>query len=133
MPLLNAEVAFGMDIFWKSLQRFTLVFVLILVFEIIDLTNDDPHLQTVPQQIGIKNTKILGLFLLIPFYFLEFLKSQFDSNQLIINIVLVFLLALFILNASQKKSRYYTAFWVESVPILWWIMVLIADYFSKGK
>ena len=128
LPLLNAEVEFGMDIFWKSLQRFTLIFVLILVFEIIDLTNDDPHLQTVPQIIGVRKTKILGLFLLIPFYFLEFLKTQFDPRQLFINIVLVLLLVLFILNASQKKSRYYTTFWVESVPILWWIMVLISDY-----
>lgn len=130
LPLLNAEVAFGMDILWKSLQRFILVFVLILVFEIIDLANDDPHLQTVPQQIGVRNTKLLGLLLLIPFYFLEFLKVVVDSQQLVINMVLVVILGLLILNASQKRSLYYTSFWVESVPILWWMMVLGADYLA---
>ena len=129
LPLLNAEVTFGMDVLWKSVQRFILVFVLILVFEIIDLANDDPHLQTVPQQIGVRNTKMLGTFLLIPFYFLEFLKTVVNYEQLVINLVLVVVLGLFLLNASQKKSRYYTSFWVESVPILWWIMVLGAHYF----
>ena len=129
LPLLNAEVHFGMDVLWKSIQRFILVFVLILVFEIIDLANDDPHLQTVPQQIGVKHTKLLGTVLLIPFYFLEFLKTNVDFEQLIINMVLVVILWLLLLNASEKKSRYYTSFWVESVPILWWIMVLGAHYF----
>ena len=129
LPLLNAEVNFGMDVLWKSIQRFILVFVLILVFEIIDLANDDPHLQTVPQQIGVKHTKLLGTVLLIPFYFLEFLKTNVDFEQLIINMVLVVILWLLLLNSSEKKSRYYTSFWVESVPILWWIMVLGAHYF----
>ncbi|MGV8995040.1 MAG: hypothetical protein ACOH1O_13150 [Flavobacterium sp.] len=129
LPLLNAEVHFGMDVLWKSIQRFILVFVLILVFEIIDLANDDPHLQTVPQQIGVKHTKLLGTVLLIPFYFLEFLKTNVDYEQLIINMVLVVILWLLLLNSSEKKSRYYTSFWVESVPILWWIMVLGAHHF----
>ncbi len=129
LPLLNAEVDFGIDVLWKSLQRFILVFVLILVFEIIDLALDDPHLQTVPQQIGVRNTKLLGTFLLIPFYFLEFLKTVVNYEQLVINLVLVTILGLFLMNASQTKTRYYTSFWVESVPILWWAMVLLAHYF----
>lgn len=131
LPLLNFEVAWGTDMLWKALQRFILVFILILVFEIIDLENDDPHLQTVPQQIGVRNTKLLGLFLLIPFYFLEFVKTIVQYEQLLINLVLIVILAFFMLNASQKKSRYYTSFWVESVPILWWFMVLGAHYLSK--
>ena len=45
-------------------------------FEIIDLSNDDPHLKTVPQQIGVKRTKIVGLLLLLPFYLLEFFDIQ---------------------------------------------------------
>jgi hypothetical protein len=55
------------------MQRFILVFVLILVFEILDLTTDDPHLQTVTTAIGVKKTKIVGLSLLLPFLFLGFL------------------------------------------------------------
>jgi hypothetical protein len=46
-------------------------FVLILIFEI--LTNDDPHLQTVPQQIGVKKTD-RWFVIVASVYFLEFLK-----------------------------------------------------------
>jgi hypothetical protein len=124
LPLINAEIAFTSDFYLKCVQRFILVFVLILIFEIIDLANDDPHLQTVPQQIGVKRTKILGLLLLIPFYFLEFLKSNFDKNQLVINLIMVLVLSLFIAFANEKRSKYYTSFWVESIPIFWWLMVV---------
>jgi len=124
LPLVNAHVDLGLDFYLKCIQRFILVFVLILIFEILDLANDDPHLQTVPQQIGVKNTKIVGLLLLIPFYFLEFLKTNFIEKQLIINLILVAALSLFLIFANEKRSRYYTSFWVESIPIFWWLMVV---------
>jgi hypothetical protein len=125
LPILNAEITITSDFYLKCIQRFLLVFTLILIFEIIDLANDDPHLQTVPQQIGVKRTKILGLLLLIPFYFLEFLKTNFDQKQLIVNLILVSSIALFLLFANEKRSKYYTSFWVESIPILWWMMLYI--------
>ena len=125
LPLINAHFDLGVDFYLKCIQRFILVFVLILIFEILDLTNDDPHLQTVPQQIGVKRTKIVGLFLmLIPFYFLEFLKIHFIEKQLYINLVLVVMVSMFLLFANEKRSKYYTSFWVESIPILWWLMVV---------
>lgn len=124
LPILDSGIAITSDFYIKCIQRFILVFVLILIFEIIDLANDDPHLQTVPQQIGAKWTKILGLLLLLPFYFLEFLKINFDSKQLIVNLILVVVLSFFLLFVNEKRSKYYTSFWVESVPIFWWLMVL---------
>jgi hypothetical protein len=124
LPILNADVSITLDFYLKCIQRFILIFVLVLIFEIIDLANDDPHLQTVPQQIGVKRTKILGLLLLIPFYFLELLKSNFDANQLIVNLIIVIMISLVLFFANEKRSKYYTSFWVESVPIFWWLMVL---------
>ncbi|WP_188049927.1 hypothetical protein [Flavobacterium sp. GP15] len=124
LPIVNAEIDITADFFLKCIQRFILIFVLILVFEILDLAKDDPHLQTVPQQIGVKKTKILGWVLMVVFYFLELFKSNFDQKQLVVNFVLVVLLSLFLLFASHKKSKYYTSFWVEAVPIFWWLMVV---------
>ncbi|MGO4821948.1 MULTISPECIES: hypothetical protein [unclassified Flavobacterium] len=124
LPLLNAHLFLGNDFFLKCIQRFILVFVLILIFEILDLANDDPHLQTVPQKVGVKQTKIIGLLLLIPFYFLEFLKNNFIEEQLIVNGILVLTLALFLAFANETRSKYYTSFWVESIPIFWWLMVV---------
>lgn len=125
LPLINAHVELGTDFYLKCVQRFILVFVLILIFEIIDLANDDPHLKTVPQQIGVCKTKLLGLFLMfIPFYFMEFFKVHFVEKQLYINLVLVLMVSLFLIFAKEKRSKYYTSFWVESIPILWWLMVV---------
>jgi hypothetical protein len=124
LPLINAHVDLGADFYLKCIQRFILVFVLILIFEIIDLANDDPHLKTVPQQIGVRQTKNLGLLLLIPFYFLELFKNNFIEKQLIVNLVLVVMLSLFLIFSNTRRSKYYTSFWVESIPILWWLMVV---------
>ena len=125
LPLVNAHIPLGLDFYLKCIQRFILVFVLILIFEILDLANDDPHLKTVPQQIGVKRTKIVGLLLLLPFYFLEFLKNNFIEEQLIVNLILVIVLSLFFVFANEKRSPYYTSFWVESIPIFWWLMVVL--------
>ena len=124
LPLINAHIPLGNDFYLKCIQRFILIFVLILIFEILDLSHDDPHLQTVPQQIGVNRTKIVGLVLLFPFYFLEFLKNNFIAEQLIINGILVLLLALFLVFANEKRSKYYSSFWAESIPIFWWLMVV---------
>ncbi|OOV18261.1 hypothetical protein [Flavobacterium sp. LM4] len=125
LPLINAELPSTLDFFIKCLQRFVLVFVLILVFEIIDLANDDPHLQTVPQTIGVKRTKYLGFLLLVPFWWLEVFISTFNYHDAIINLIMVIILMLFIAFANPNRSKYYTSFWVESVPILWWLMIVL--------
>ena len=116
------------------MQRFILVFVLILIFEIIDLAKDDPHLQTVPQQIGTKRTKILGYVLLMIFCGLEFFNSNANANfnfqflpfQLVLIFAIAILIALFLFFVNEKKSKYYTSFWVESIPIIWWVLVVLA-------
>lgn len=125
LPILDAGVPITMDFYLKCMQRFMLIFVLVLIFEIIDMAKDDPHLKTVPQQIGVKRTKILGLLLLIPFYLLEFFKSNLDENQLIVNMILVLMIALFLIFANEKRSKYYTSFWGESIPIVWWLLLLL--------
>ncbi|ESU27361.1 hypothetical protein FLJC2902T_20660 [Flavobacterium limnosediminis JC2902] len=127
LPILNAGLTLSHDVWLKFCQRFLLIIILILIFEIIDLKNDDLSLQTVPQKLGVAKTKILNLFLLIPFYFLEFLKSDFQVQQLWINLVLVVVIALFTVFSSPKRSNYYTDFWVESIPIFWWFMVFYAE------
>lgn len=127
VPLLNAGISFYSDVYLKFTQRFLLVIILILIFEIIDLKEDDPHLKTIPQQIGVKNSKLLNIFLLLPFYFLEFFKTTVDVKQLWVNVILVVATALFTVCATPQRSKYYTLFWVESIPIFWLGLVLLAN------
>lgn len=125
LPILNANIPITSDFYLKCVQRFILIFVLILIFEIIDLNNDDPHLQTVPQQIGVKRTKNLGHVLLMVFGVLELFNSNFNSTieHFVLVVFIALIVALFLAFANEKRSKYYTSFWVESVPILWWLLV----------
>lgn len=124
LPVLNAGVPITADFYLKCDQRFILVFVLILIFDIIDLAKDDPHLKTVPQEIGVGPTKVLGIVLLAVFYFLEFLKTGRDIRQIYINIVLVVVTGLFLVFANTARPKYYSSFWAESIPMLWLALIV---------
>lgn len=131
LPMINFGIELYQDIFIKFCQRFLLVIVLILIFEIIDLKDDDPTLFTVPQRIGVAKTKWLGFLLLIPFYFLEFFKTEIDRNQLIANVILVAITSSFLYFANEQRSRYYTTFWVESIPIFWLALLVGSNIISS--
>jgi len=125
LPVLNADILVSTDFYLQCFQRFILIFVLILIFEIIDLAKDDPHLQTVPQQIGVRNTKILGFCLLIIFCSLELFRNTTEILSLILEFIIATVIVLFLAFANENRSKYYTSFWVESIPILWCILLLL--------
>lgn len=127
LPIINAGLPLTAEVFIVGLQRFILIFVLILIFEIIDLKEDDPHLQTVPQQIGVSSTKRLGLFLMLIFIGLEFLFKSFNLHVFFLKTGIATTVMLFMLFANEKRSKYYSAFWVESIPIVWMILLLLLD------
>ena len=131
LPVLNSEISFQNSFYIIVLQRFLLIFSLILIFEIIDLKMDDPHLKTVPQQIGVKSTKILGFVLLIVFCGLGFFNINGNVNvnvqfiELVLNFVIAIVIAIFLYFSNENRSKYYTSFWVESIPIFWWILLVL--------
>lgn len=108
-------------------QRFLWVIVLTLPFEIRDLAFDDLSLGTIPQRMGVKNTKILGITLLIIIGFMEYFLSSFSGNSLWIALLIFSATALLLLFSKEKQSVYYTAFWVEAVPVFWLIFELIIN------
>jgi len=129
LPVLNSEISFQNSFYIIVLQRFLLIFSLILIFEIIDLKMDDPHLKTVPQQIGVKSTKILGFVILIVFCGLGFFNINGNGNiqflELLLNFVIAIVIAIFLYFSNENRSKYYTSFWVESIPIFWWILLVL--------
>lgn len=119
LPLVNNEVSLDFDVVITSVQRFVYVLVLMLPFEIRDLNYDNLKLSTIPQKIGVKKTKIIGVFLLMLFMMLEFFKDELTSNAVIVTLIIVFISLLFIVFSNKNQSKYYSAFWVESLPIIW--------------
>ena len=124
LPVINAHYPIDSLVILKSLQRFILVFVLMLIFEIVDLQFDGLYLKTIPQQLGEKKTKILAYILLVVFILLDLLKPEFALKVFLINLVFTVILGVFTYFTSKKRNKYYTSFWVEALPIVWFLMLL---------
>lgn len=103
------------------IQRFLIITSLMIPFEILDSKTDDQLLNTLPQLFGINKTKLFGMLLIIPFILIEFLKIK--TSIIVIPVGLMTLL--FIHFTSLNRNKYYTTFWVESVPVFWWLLLLI--------
>ncbi|WP_026302518.1 prenyltransferase UbiA [Psychroflexus tropicus] len=120
LPLFSSEIApswFEADTLYYISSRFCFVIALIIPFEIRDLKLDSIYLKTFPQILGIKKTKAMGCSLVLVSALL--LYNSIDSYSYIwIHIVLVYL----ILGSRKQNAFYFTALWVESVPILWMLL-----------
>jgi len=125
IPLIDSGYDITWDVITTALQRFIYVLVVMLPFEIRDMRYDSVKLSTIPQQIGVKKTKVIGLLLLIPFFFLEFLKDEISSLLITTLLIIISLMALAVVLSKTKQSEYFSSFWVESIPIIWLLITLL--------
>jgi 4-hydroxybenzoate polyprenyltransferase len=102
-------------------QRFFMLCALIVPFEILDSKDDLTSLQTLPQLFGVKKTKRIGYCLLGIAFLLKVLNGHREVT--IEGAFIHSLIAVAIYFSSLKKTKYYTLFWVESIPILWWVLL----------
>lgn len=116
----SSQKLFEFDSYIALFQRFLFITSLMIPFEIYDSQFDHQALNTIPQRIGIRNAKLFGMLLIIPFIVLEFLKV--NTSLTVIPIGLLTVSAIHF--TTLKKSKYYTSFWVESIPVLWLLLLL---------
>lgn len=129
VPAANMEGSFSSDVWILFIQRFLLILVLTLPFEIRDLPYDLPKLHTLPQVVGIRNTKWLGSILLVICAILEGFKDELCINHAFSLQLTLIVSAILLWMSSKKQSRYFSSFWVESIPILYLIVFLFLDYY----
>lgn len=125
LPLANADFLMNWDVSITVIQRFVFVLVLMLPFEIRDLQYDSVKLATIPQQIGVKKTKLIGVLLLMVFFFLDYLKDDMQLMNLLVLLVVTAITLLSVVLAKKEQSKYYSAFFVEGIPVLWLLLVLV--------
>lgn len=121
---------FQIDYMW-ILERFVFIFVLMLPFEIRDMNFDDLKLSTIPQSIGLSNTKkigYLGVFILLLFLIFGY---EFKVPEFISTIMMLLILLFFLAKSSPKRPLYFTAFWVEALPIFWWFLWMGFELLKK--
>lgn len=125
LPLLNNDFNFNFDVGITFVQRFLFVIVLMLPFEIRDMKYDSLKLSTIPQKIGITKTKVIGLLILVVFFLLEFLKDDISPNAILIQLGITCITAFSVLFAYKNQGKYYSAFWVEGIPIIWLLVLIL--------
>ncbi|NER15130.1 hypothetical protein GWK08_16870 [Leptobacterium flavescens] len=120
LPIIGEGRAISHDVIVEGVQRFLFVLTITLPFEIRDLAVDSRELSTIPQLIGVKRTKILGVILMIIFFFLEFFKDEFSLENVVTLGIIETAVILFLLFSGREQSKYYSGFFVESLPLIWW-------------
>lgn len=128
LPLINNIELLQWDVALALLQRFLFLFALTLPFEIRDLRFDMAKLNTVPQIYGVGKTKVIGVLILFVVLLMEFLKTDSNIPSVISLILMVLLLSFLITRARIRQPKYYSSFWVESVPIIGCFLLVILNF-----
>ena len=118
-PLDEGSYHFTSAVYLEFFQRILFLLVITIPFDIRDVEADSKELKTLPQILGIANSKVLGTLLLFGFVLFEIFKENFTYAGLLTVLIVSFISGLFLWFSSTERSRYYTSFWVESIPIIW--------------
>ena len=125
LPLFVAQIQETDGIWIAFVQRFLFIMALAIPFDIRDAHFDFPDLKTLPQLIGIKNSKVVAILAMIIFTILGFYRVQ-DMDASFMGLILISVLSIvLILGSRAGQKRYYSSFWVESIPVFWYILLLI--------
>ena len=95
-----------------------------LPFEIRDMRYDSLKLATIPQRIGIRNTKTIGAILAVQMLVLELFKDELIVQQFVVLFVIVILTIIVLFQSNVNQKAYFSSFWVEGIPILWLVLSL---------
>lgn len=129
LPLVDAGRFLGIDLVVDFIQRLLLVVVLTLPFEIRDLNFDNERLETIPQRLGVRMTKVFGLILLFLIFASELVQSNFNSIEFLVYMIILLITGILLWKARTDQVKYYASFWVEALPILYLGVYLVFRFF----
>lgn len=127
VPMVASETSISGDILLTFFQRILIVVALILPFEIRDVPYDSLNLKTLPQQVGVRNTKLLGLAVLLFCVVFEFFKQNSDVAYIVSLLIFCVLLGLVMIISKTHQTRYFASFWVEGLPIIWYLLFILFE------
>ena len=125
VPIIASETNISGDVLLTFFQRILIVVALILPFEIRDVPYDSLNLKTLPQQIGVRNTKLLGEGLLLLCLVFEFFKNSSEVPYIISLLVFCVILGWLIAISKTEQTRYFASFLVEGLPIIWLLLFVL--------
>ncbi len=127
VPVVASEASISGDVLLTFFQRILIVVALILPFEIRDVPYDSLNLKTLPQQIGVRNTKLLGEVVLLLCLVFEFFKQDYEVAYILSLLVFCVILGWLILISKTEQTRYFSSFLVEGLPIVWFLVFVLFE------
>lgn len=125
VPVVAAQGHILGDVWLTFFQRMLIVVALMLPFEIRDVPYDALNLKTLPQQIGVWGTKMLGEGVLLVCLVLEFFKHTTDGAYLISLFFFSGVLGGLLIVSKIHQSQYFSSFLIEGLPIFWWLLYIV--------
>lgn len=128
LPVLDSQASGSIgaaDLLTEFLQRFLYVIVLTLPFDIRDLHTDTPGLGTIPQLVGVRQTKILGSGLLLSVFTLEAIQGSVTDPSFFVLCLILFLTGMAVWRSVKIQPANFASFWVEGLPILWAVLLYL--------
>ncbi|PKP42035.1 MAG: hypothetical protein CVT96_06325 [Bacteroidetes bacterium HGW-Bacteroidetes-13] len=119
LPLLYLDVDFDFRILSDLVEIILFVLIWLIPFDIRDMDTDDKDLGTIPMILGVRKTKIAGSILLSIIVISTLIKNGLAWNSIYL---ICLLSAFFLWKAQKKQSKYFSSFWVESIPIVWFLI-----------
>lgn len=124
LPLFSYDLINSEAGYISLVQRFLFILAITIPFDIRDAQFDLPGLHTLPQQLGVSNSKIIAVLALFTVVLLDTMIPYTHPGFFRINLFIMVLSVIMITFSGTKRGRYYTAFWIESLPILWYLLYL---------
>ena len=124
-PLIQERIYFSNNVWILFLQRFLLVLAITIPFDLRDLNYDKIELKTLPQIIGVKKSKIIGILAIILFFMLSLFYLNLPNKNILIDLIISTTAIVLLFFSNENQSKYYSSFWVEGVPILWFLLWLL--------
>jgi 4-hydroxybenzoate polyprenyltransferase len=124
-PLFEADFEFTLKVYIEFFQRFLILLAITIPFDIRDVNSDSNKLKTLPQILGITTVKKIGIALLVMFVLLTFFNENILITEVYVNIIIALITGFYVWFSSVEKSRYYTSFWVEAIPIFWLLLIVL--------
>lgn len=125
LPLVSAGIPLTQDLYPYVIQRFLFVLAIAIPFDIRDVQFDIAGLNTLPQVLGVNKSKIIAVVALVIVGIMHVLESSDDSTYIWIDLSIICLSVVMVVFSGINRKRYYTAFWIEGLPILWYLLYLV--------
>ncbi|MDC1335737.1 hypothetical protein N8221_00560 [Flavobacteriaceae bacterium] len=124
MPFIESEQIYYKDSFVLFFQFFVFVVIYTIPFEIRDLNYDSNELRTIPQIFGIEKSKYISYVFILIFISISLVNNT-RRIDFISDILISFILFFIIYKTKKNQTKYFSSFWVESVPMYWVLIQLI--------